>query len=115
MAVVMAISIGAGTALAPRVTTPIFEDTDGVRVPTRVIRILRYGTIGGGTLSTAGFLALAAGEFLRIGELGLVGIAGIVLGGGPFSIALGASIALVLKVRVVQQGRERPRRSRAEK
>jgi hypothetical protein len=114
-AVLMTGIVGGLTALGPRLMTPIFEETDGVRVPGRVVRLLRYGTTGGGTVATVGFLLLATGEALRIGELGLLGIGGVVLGGPVFSVAFGASIALVLRVRVVARGEERPRRSRVEK
>lgn len=114
-AVIMGTVVALGTVLGPRVTAPIFEDTRGVRVPSRVIRLLRYGTIGGGIVATVGFLLLATAEWFRIGELGLVGIAGIVIGGPVFSVAIGASIALVLRVRVVERNEERQRRSPAEK
>jgi hypothetical protein len=113
-AVVMGAVVGLATVLGPRVTTPIFEETAGVRVPARPIRLVRYGTIGGGSVATVGFLVLAAAEVLRIGELGLLGIAGVVLGGPVFSAAFGASIALVLKVRVAKRGGERQRRSKVE-
>lgn len=111
----MAIVVGVVTVAGPRITTPIFEETEGVRVPARVIRLVRYGTIGGGAVATVGFLLLATAEWVRIGELGLAGIAGIVLGGPVFSVALGASIALVLKVRVVERAGDQARRSRVEK
>ncbi|MFT4889262.1 MAG: hypothetical protein ACI9YT_000171 [Halobacteriales archaeon] len=111
----MAIVVGVVTVVGPRITTPIFEETEGVRVPARVIRFVRYGTIGGGALATVGFLVLATAEWARIGELGLAGIAGVVLGGPVFSVALGASIALVLKVRDVERDGDRSRRSRVEK
>ena len=113
-AVLMGSVVGLATVLGPRVTTPIFEETAGVRIPARPIRFIRYGTIGGGSVATLGFLVLAAAEALRIGELGLLGIAGVVFGGPVFSIAFGASIALVLKVRVAKRGGERSRRSRVE-
>ncbi|MFW5896056.1 MAG: hypothetical protein ACOCUA_01585 [archaeon] len=114
-AVVMGGVVGLATVLGPRVTTPIFEDTAGVRIPARPIRLLRYGTIGGGALATLGFALLATAEVLRIGELGLLGIAGVVFGGPVFSIAFGGSIALVLKVRVARRAGDRSRRSRVEK
>jgi hypothetical protein len=113
-AVLMGSVVGLAAVLGPRLMTPIFEETAGVSVPARPIRVIRYGTIGGGAVATLGFALLATAEALRIGELGLLGIAGIVGGGPVFSIAFGASIALVLKVRVAKRGGERSRRSRVE-
>lgn len=113
-AVIMGGVVGLGTVLGPRVTAPIFEDTQGVMVPSRVVRLLRYGTIAGGMVATFGFLLLATAEWFRLGELGLVGIAGIVIGGPVFSVAVGASIALVVRVRVVERNDERQRRSPVE-
>jgi len=114
-AVIMGSVVGLATVLGPRVTTPIFEETADVSVPARPIRLIRYGTIGGGSVATLGFVVLATGELLRVGELGLLGIGGIVFGGPVFSIAFGASIALVLKVRVAKRGGNGSRRSRVEK
>ena len=68
----------------------------------------------GAALSLIGFALLATAEALRIGELGLLGIAGIVFGGPIFSVAFGGSIALVLKVRVAKRGGNGSRRSRVE-